>query len=1200
MAEEQLGIHLVGAEAKRWRWKFRDQPVEDYGVDCEAELPGVDYPTGRTIGIQVKTGRAKYFKSPAPGGAGWWYSPGTRGKGKADRHLRYWLEHDKRIVLVLVDETTTPERMYWVQVTLDRVEFTGRSWKILVPAAQPLDASAQTAFRAIAAAPRSAENSDVLAAATALLPPQVGRALRALRDTDHFKALQLAVALARGSADPSAACLRLLGKDRQCLEGGDGLLFAAVASFAAAHHAPVLAAQAFFEAAQLNGGEKGRYLAFAAWSHYCADERVQSAERVDLAEAAGAPVILCAWLRAFIDHQGPGTPSVPRELIEATKAEIEAVPLYRLFLAFTAVAVGDLTGAVRLHKQALEREPDNAQLMLNLANVLLMREASNRSPLPGADLPTALRLAVDARDQRRRWSGPSEDAVIEIIHALQMITDFPTGLRFAAPAPHGEATERESACPTIAFLGAKMALALGQQETARHIAARVAPGSSYARAVELMLDKPPASRASTAWLKIFHEASTDPDLAVHALHQAVAYSTWPLDEIEQQRAEGVITAEGYETLRARSQVAHGDADAAARTLRPYLAVSPAAAESFVEILEERGSFDAALSQCERAFERFRTVSLAVRRWNLLVRLDRTQEAVEHAVVLLARPDLPVVARTTLREFIATNAQERHDWRMVEEHCQAALREGSGTRFLAWLYIGAAYNQRRWPDAWERYRELNPLIVSPAEAGMWLALHAYYGFSEQDVVDALDLFDQFPDEREVRGQIIAILLSRGNKLAPDGTPILPMAPEVARIRLQAALEEFLADGADGLRVIAAGSVSETTAQVYEGLMSRAPVDAYLQECLRAAAMPLAVACSATGESHAEALLTRAHGPIIAVTDDLAEFEAEMGDAAAALDRSVLLDASALAVLSELPDASAALLGAFAEASVDDETHFVCLTACSEVRQIPGTVSGIGVAEDGRTLSAKSTPEASILAQTARADELEKLLSRLSTFEAAVEHSEQNPWMRCVQVALGRHMALWCDDVALRREARAAGCPTFGTVALLHVMAETSADEVDLRPHMVRLAASEVGNIVLEPEEIHGLAVGNDGMPGPAARALARSTFASNATIDDLTAVLRHVLTQLSPLTVEAADAWMSEVCTTLAPYLVPEHIEPTLNSIAAVIASFVAEPERALQVQTAARIAAEEATRREAIIGVLQDDLQTTGPEDPSQSRPEEP
>jgi tetratricopeptide (TPR) repeat protein len=1200
VAEEQLGIHLVGAEAKRWRWLFRDQPVEDYGVDCEAELPGADYPTGRTIGIQVKTGRAKYFRSPAPGAVGWWYSPSTRSKGEADRHLRYWLEHDKRIILVLVDETTTPERMYWVHVTLDRVEFTGRSWKILVPATQPLDGTAQTAFRSIAAAPRSAENADVLAVATAALPPQVGRTLRALCSTDHFKALQLAVTLSRCSADPSAVCERLLGQDRRYLEGGAGLLYLAVASFAAAHHAPVLAARAFFEAAQLNEGERWRYLAHAAWSHYCADERVQSAERVEQAEAAGAPATLCAWLRAFIEHQGPGTPSVSKELIEATRTDIDAVPLYRLFLAFLAVAAGDLTGAVRLHEQALEREPDNSQHMLNLANVLLIREASNRSPLPGADLSTALRLAVDARDQRRQWSGPSEDAVIEIIHALQMITDFPTGLRFAAPAPHGEATERESACPTIAFLGAKMALALGQQETARHIAARVATGSSYALAVELMLDKPPTSQASTAWLKIFREAITDPDLAVYALHQAAACGLWPLDEIEVQRAEGVITTEGYETLRARSQAARGDTDAAARTLRPYLSVSPVAAESLVEILEDSGLFDEALGQCERAHERFRTVSLAIKRWNLLLRLDRTPEAIEHAIALLARPDLPAMARTTLREFVATNAQERHDWSVLEEHCQAALREGCGTQLLAWLYIGAAYNQRRWSDAWERYGELKPPIVRPAEAGMWIALHAYFGFSEQDIADALDLFDRFPDEREVRGQVIAVLLSRGNKLAPDGTPILPMAPGVARIRLQAALEEFLADGVSGLRVIAAGSVPETMGQVFEGLVARAPLDAYLEECLRAGAMPLVVACSATGESYAEALLTRAHGAIIAVTDDLAEFEVEMGDAAAALDRSVLLDASALAVLSELPDASAGLLGGFAEASVDDETHFVCLTACSEVRQIPGTVSGIGLAEDGRTLSAKPTSEASILAQTARADELEKLLSRLSTFEAAVEHSAQNPWMRCVQVALGRQMALWCDDVALRREARAAGCPTFGTVALLHVMAETSADEVDLRPRMVRLAASEVGNIVLEPEEIQDLAIGNDGMPGPAARALARSTFASNATIDDLTAVLRDVLAQLSPLTVEAADAWMSEVGTTFAPYLEPEHIEPTLNSIAAVIAPFVAEPGRGRHVQIAGRIAVEEATRREAIIGVLQDDLQAAGPEDPSQSRPEDP
>jgi len=1190
MAEGQLGVHLTGAEIKRWRWTFRDQPVEDYGVDCEAEAPGVNYPTGRLIGLQVKTGRAKYFKSAAADGSGWWYSPGARVKGGPDRHLRYWLEHDKRIVLVLVDESTRPEPMYWVHVTLDRVVFTGGSWKIFVPACQPLDATAQAAFRAIADAPRSGENADVLAATVKTIPPQVGRILTHLGGADHFRALQLAVTLSRGSADPVAVVERLLGKERRYLAGGDGLLYVAVAAYAGAHNLPAHAARAFLEAAQLNEHEAARYLALSAWSLVCANDRVQAQERVGLAEAAGAPAVLCAWIHAAIAHKGPGAPNVPRELVEATKRDVDGSPLYRLFLAHAAANARDVTGAVRWHEEALTKEPDSSQLMLNLATALLVREASNSTSVPGVDLSRALMLATDARDQRRRWAGPSEDAVVEIIHALQMATDFPTALRFATPAPFGEAIERESTCATVAFLGAKMALALRQEETAHRIAARVVVGSPHARAVELMLNGHRDLNASTAWLQVLEEALDDPDLAVYALHQAAACGLWPIENIEQQYAEGFLTVEGYETLRARSQAARGETDAAARTLRPYLSVSAVAAESFVEILEDCGLPDAALAECERALERFGNASLAAKRWNLLLRLDRTREAVDHAYAMLARSDFPAGVRTTLREFIVSDANERHDWHTVEEHCTAALREGSGSPLLAWAYIGVAYNRRRWTGAWERYVDLTPPISTSEEAVMWLTLHARHGFSEQDVLYALELFGRFPDDQRLRGQVIAIMLTRGDKLGPDGATILPLNSEATRVRLQAAVEEFLADNPDGLRVLAAGSVPETSAQVYQSLTARSLFDTYLQECLRNVTMPLAAACCATGESYAEALLKRAHGPIIAVAHDLAEFEAELGDAAAALDGSVLLDASALAVLCELPEAVTTLLGAFAEAAVDDETHFVCLAACSEARQAPGTVNILAVAGDGKPLTAEAVADADLLVHAGRADQLEKILTFLTTVEPADPKVTQRPWRRGECLAIDRQSALWCDDVALRREARAAGCRTFGTVALLHVLAE--ADDADIRPRILRLATAQVGNIVLQPDEISALAIGHEGFPGPAAAALASSVYASDASGDDVAALLSEVLARVGPLGKEAALAWVTDVSVVLAPYLAPEHVEPTLNVVAATIAQHVTVEAGEVLLRAAARVAESEAARRDWIVAALQqpgnagdDDLQ---------------
>ncbi|HEU5354365.1 MAG TPA: DUF4365 domain-containing protein [Actinocrinis sp.] len=1185
MAEEQLGVHLVGAEIKRWHWVFRDQPVEDYGVDCEAEEPGRHYPTGRLIGIQVKTGKAKYFKSPAADGSGWWYSPGTRRSGEPDRHLRYWLENDRRIVIVLVDETTMPESMYWVHVTLDQVEFTGASWKILVPTRQCLNATAQAEFRAITGAPRAAEQADILAATVSGLPPQTGRILYELRESDHFKALQLAVRLSRGREDPARVCGTLLGRDRRYLDGAGDRLYAALAVYAASHQCPGEVARAFIDAAALGTPGAPGYLALAAWSLIGAGEREQARARIEQAEAAGAPAALCAWIRAVIAHEGPGFPRVPQALLEATRGDPDGSPLYRLFLAHAASTAGDFAGAVRWSEQALAKEPDNSGLMLELARALLVREAANRSPVPGADLTRAVELATVAREQRRRWAGPSEEALPEILRALQMANDFPTALRVATPAPHGEATDREASNPLVAFLGVKIALTLGETDTAALLASRTAPGSPHARAIALMLGEPSPTTAGDAWLALLEDAGDDADLAVYALHRAAATGRWPIDRLERQRAEGQITVEGYEILRARTEAARGDLDAATRTIRPHVPISAAAAESFVEMLEDAEQLDAALEHCEKALERFATTPLAVNQWNLLMRLGRTQEAVDRAVALLARPGFPAPLRTMLRGFLVGEANARRDWRTVEEHCRAALHEAPGQPLFPWMYIGAAYNRRSWSDAWERLEELAPPVTTPQEAGLWLALHAYHGFTEQNVLEALDLFDAFPDDRDVRGQVITTLMTRGNKLGPDGTPILPLDAPGTRPRFQAALDAFLAEGTEGLNVIASRSVQEAFDVLRDGLTARAPLDAYLTECVRTGTMPLVAACVATQVSYPEALLQRSYGPIVAVTQDLADFAVELQDAANSLDRRAIVDASALAVACELPERFPALRGAFADLLIDQQTRFDCLTACSEARQAPGTVSALAVASDGRTLTQVNAPDEEVAAHTARANTLEHLLAPLDTFTELTDESvlrdPARPWLRIVYLALDQQAALWCDDVGLRQEARTLGCPAFGTVALLHALAEAADDDADLRRDVVRLAGAQVADILLEAAELAALAEGHDGFPGPAAAILERSAYwiasPPGAAVDTLLDVLDHV----QPPTSDAAAAWIAAVCQGQAAYLDPEDLGPTLAEIAETVARRPGgERDREALLRAAERVADAERAHRTALLTAI--------------------
>jgi uncharacterized protein DUF4365 len=86
------------------------------------------------VGAQVKAGPS-YFDSPeyddAGEVAGWWYAE------RDDSHFDYWCDHSIPHLLVLHDLKT--HTSYWVHVTREKLESTGKGRKILVPATSTID-----------------------------------------------------------------------------------------------------------------------------------------------------------------------------------------------------------------------------------------------------------------------------------------------------------------------------------------------------------------------------------------------------------------------------------------------------------------------------------------------------------------------------------------------------------------------------------------------------------------------------------------------------------------------------------------------------------------------------------------------------------------------------------------------------------------------------------------------------------------------------------------------------------------------------------------------------------------------------------------------------------------------------------------------------------------------------------------------------
>ena len=143
-------------------------------------------------------------------------------------------------------------------------------------------------------------------------------------------------------------------------------------------------------------------------------------------------------------------------------------------------------------------------------------------------------------------------------------------------------------------------------------------------------------------------------------------------------------------------------------------------------------------------------------------------------------------------------------------------------------------------------------------------------------------------------------------------------------------------------------------------------------------------------------------------------------------------------------------------------------------------------------------------------------------------------------------LWSDDAALRKLAAQHRVHAFGTLALLHVLTETSRADDTLRQDVVTLARNRIGDLVLTTEELTSLAAENNYQPGPATLVVSRPLFWATP------GPARAVLTELAAAVNQHAPAtlttWLQAACTGLATRLPsPAAAVPMATSLAETVA-----------------------------------------------------
>jgi hypothetical protein len=117
----RIGIVGTGLIFEKLGCIFREQPIEDYGIDAHVEFIEKGQATGKLIALQIKSGDS-------------WFQQKNgnniifRGNNE---HLEYWQNHSLPVIVVLYKDSENTA--YWQAVNNNTVQKTKKGWKLLIP-----------------------------------------------------------------------------------------------------------------------------------------------------------------------------------------------------------------------------------------------------------------------------------------------------------------------------------------------------------------------------------------------------------------------------------------------------------------------------------------------------------------------------------------------------------------------------------------------------------------------------------------------------------------------------------------------------------------------------------------------------------------------------------------------------------------------------------------------------------------------------------------------------------------------------------------------------------------------------------------------------------------------------------------------------------------------------------------------------------
>jgi tetratricopeptide (TPR) repeat protein len=1068
---------------------FREQATSDFGVDAQVEMKRDGRPTGRLVGLQVKTGPS-YFEEPYEDG--WIFRP-------KKKHIQYWLNHSLPVYVLLVNLDTLT--VYWQQVAEQQLQVGPRGGAyIQVPSVNVLATAVGTWETAAEkfASTAAVDYEDNLSR----LAPSTAAMLRDLAAARPGDTALLCAHLARGRHAPELTARTLLVSTPPWLTVLEADGYAALADFTSSHGERALAAEILLMGADRFPSRKPRFTANAGLLLLDSDrDRARGLVESALAISSGFDARAEIGL-VILGH--PAGSAAPLQIPAETASRLAAITDDALvidFLGTQRARANDLDAAVSLAEEALALEPDDWQLLDRLAYALTRRSMSvDRRP---DDLERAALTAERAVDQLHQWAGPTSQALRTLMRALVLAGSASKVLDRALPPPSGRATGPEAERPEVISAALGAAAAIGRPDLADALLDSLPEGIDRQFAVlrrDTSSGNTESDRAEwAALLDLLDE--TRPEQLVQAVMRLADLGVDRSSRLDALVEASMIEPDMQALARATAEAVR-DLSSGLPALRVLSDTDNMAAAQLTSLLAAAGLLDDAQAAAQTAYARFGEPNFLVRAATYSMGLEHPDDAAAAASDALAHSNLDafdrraahrILAQIAVKEAQSTagTAASTQSWRRAEFHFLECTSAGSGLRADpadVWSLIHVQLKLGENARAAATLSSHNPEVDSQYQAKLWFWVFETLPGDAASFAQALDLADRFTDDPQFSGALLSTVVRKtrdeGQEPATPADTRVGLASDL-RARAFAALAAHAERHGDAspFRVInAPGGPEELLAQMTEIVRQEHGPLLDLLDMVRQGRAPLGVLSTMLRQPYSAVLAQRSLGYFIAASGNDAEDAEDESAAAAARNRDVVADISALLVSS--------VLGEFSYARGQFRTLLAPTTSGHDITagrsRLDGWSASSGsVSYDPERDSAvpRETDIPSHLAALDRFTKLEQAFSRTqpasapplsSLGEPAIQDAEA--WLAPIALAKKRGLYLWSDDATQRSLARACGVSAFGTVTLQQLRAAErlnaeAADETALstalaarRAEVVTALAERVVDVPADPDTL----------------------------------------------------------------------------------------------------------------------------------------